>query len=135
MKKLAFLLIAFCPPLFSVSPAGVYNNIVIGTNGRPVPGATITVCSYVASPTNPPAACSPSVSIFRDSALAVPKTNSFTGDNKGNFEFWAAPGKYTVQISGTGVTIYDLTAQVNCDPSNCGTGGGGGGGSPGGSLT
>jgi hypothetical protein len=130
MKKLLllalFLLFSlFLTDLFAVTPAGVYNNTVIDVNGRPVAGATITVCTYQSNPTSPPAACSPSVQVYRDSALSVAKTNPFNADSHGNFEFWVAPGLYTVQLTGANVTRYNLTADPVCSVTICGNVGAG----------
>jgi hypothetical protein len=69
--------------------------------GRPVQGATITVCASGSTGTP----CTPTTSIFNDSALSSPITQpGFQSGAQGNFFFYAACGKYDISITGNGIT-------------------------------
>src|SRR5713101_1905910 len=76
------------------------DDIVLNRFGQPVAGATVTVCTSGATGTP----CSPLAAIFSDVALTQAKANPFTTDGQGNYNFYAAPGRYKIQISGAGVT-------------------------------
>src|SRR6185437_15439549 len=73
-----------------------YDNIVLDPAGHPIGGVTITVCT--SSGTGQP--CTPTTSIYQDSALQVPKSNPFNADAYGNYGFWIAPGQYVLTITG-----------------------------------
>lgn len=67
----------------------------------PIPGATITVCTSVA--TGIP--CSPTTTIYLDQGLTQPAPNPFQADSNGNFGFWIGPGgSYKYSITAAGVT-------------------------------
>jgi hypothetical protein len=84
------------------TPAGVF----------PASGATITICTV--SATGSP--CSPTVTIYQDSALSIPVTNPLAvcltngqigcADGLGNFSFYVSPGAYSYSISGSGLNAY-----------------------------
>jgi hypothetical protein len=78
-----------------------YDNVVLLDSGRPVQGATITVCKSGSSGTP----CTPTASIFSDAALSVGITQpGFQSGAQGNYFFYAACGTYDIQISGNGLT-------------------------------
>jgi hypothetical protein len=78
-----------------------YDNVALLDSGRPVQGATITVCK--AGSTGTP--CTPLASIFSDVALSVAITQpGFQSGAQGNFRFYAACGAYDIQLSGNGLT-------------------------------
>src|SRR5579859_5195320 len=101
MKKLLFL-IAVCLLPAALFGQGVrYDGVVLLDSGRPVQGASITVCA--SGSTGAP--CTLNTSIFSDSALSVPITQpGFQSGAQGNFNFYAACGKYDISFSGNGLT-------------------------------
>lgn len=117
MKK--FLLVLFACTLASSAFAqgSRYDNIAIrrlaGNNLQSAPNVTIDVCT--SSGAGQP--CSPHALIYTDVALSIPGLNPFLADGNGNFGFFAAPGRYVVTITGSGVTPYTLVVTLPCDPS------------------
>jgi hypothetical protein len=81
---------------------------VFGPTGRPLAGATVTVCAYGA--TGIP--CSPTVTVYSDPALTTPTTNPQTSDGNGQVFVYAAPGRYTYTVTGNGITGQSFTATV-----------------------
>src|SRR5258707_13036213 len=80
------------------------DDIVFNTRGIPRAGATIRVCAMPAS--GQP--CTPLAQIYSDSALTQALANPTTTDGLGNYFFYAAPGKYEIEISGPGITTKQL---------------------------
>ena len=76
------------------------DDIVLNRFGQPVAGATVRVCTSGATGTP----CSPLASIYSDVSLTQPLANPLTSDGQGNYHFYAAPGRYVIQLSGAGVT-------------------------------
>src|SRR6266852_9822535 len=91
-----------------VSPANAQgsrkDDIVLNTRGIPLAGATVRVCAMPAS--GQP--CTPLALIYSDAALTQALTNPTTTDGLGNYSFYAAPGKYEIEISGPGITTKQL---------------------------
>jgi len=52
--------------------------------------------------------CSPLAQIYSDAALTQALANPTTTDGLGNYSFYAAPGKYEIEISGPGITTKQL---------------------------
>ena len=78
-----------------------YDNVVLLDSGRPVQGATITVCASGSSGTP----CTPTTSIFNDAAMGSPITQpGFQSGAQGNYNFYAACGKYDISLTGNGLT-------------------------------
>jgi hypothetical protein len=71
------------------------DDIVFGPEGRPLPGATVRVCQPSATGTP----CSPLATIYTDATLTVTATNPLQTDGLGNYHFYAAAGRYEIQIS------------------------------------
>jgi Pectate lyase superfamily protein len=94
----AALLAAFASPLSAQGSRK--DDIVFGPSGHPVAGATIRVCQ----PTATGSPCSPLANIYTDATLTVPAVNPFQGDGIGNYHFYAAAGRYMIQITGPGIT-------------------------------
>jgi hypothetical protein len=93
-----------------------YDNVATLDTGRPVQGATITVCA--AGSTGTP--CTPTASIFSDSTLSTPITQpGFQSGAQGNFFFYAACGKYDISFSGNGLTSRTMK-DVQLGPCNSG---------------
>jgi hypothetical protein len=80
------------------------DDIVFNSRGIPLSGATIRVCSMPAS--GQP--CSPLAQIYSDSALTQALANPTTTDGLGNYFFYAAPGKYMIEVSGPGITTKQI---------------------------
>src|SRR5882724_7758982 len=80
------------------------DDIVFNSRGTPLAGASIRVCTMPAS--GQP--CTPLAQIYSDSALTQALANPTTTDGMGNYFFYAAPGKYMVEVSGSGI----ITKQI-----------------------
>ncbi len=76
------------------------DDIVFNAQGRPMAGANIRVCT--ASATGQP--CTPLANIYSDAALTQALANPTTTDGLGNYSFYAAPGRYMIEIDGPGIT-------------------------------
>lgn len=98
-----FALLALCAPRASAQGSRK-DDVAFGANGRPLAGASITVC--VSGATGTP--CSPLASLFTDATLTLPSPNPFQADGLGNYHFYAAPGRYVLQISGSGINPYTI---------------------------
>ncbi|MGO9642018.1 MAG: hypothetical protein ACLP1Y_12025 [Candidatus Acidiferrales bacterium] len=92
------------------------DDIVIGPRGTPLGGASVAICTQPAVITTAP--CSPLATLYSNSALTQALANPLTTDGLGNYSFYAAPGKYTVQVYGPGLTTRTLTDVIlPSDPS------------------
>jgi hypothetical protein len=80
------------------------DDIVFNSRGIPLAGATIRVCVMPAS--GQP--CSPLAQLYSDAGLTQALANPTTSDGLGNYSFYAAPGKYEIEISGSGITTKQL---------------------------
>jgi hypothetical protein len=80
------------------------DDIVFNSRGIPLAGAIVRVCAMPAS--GQP--CTPLALIYSDAALTQAIANPTTTDGLGNYFFYAAPGKYEVEISGPGITTKQL---------------------------
>lgn len=75
-----------------------YFNSVLTDKGIPL-AATITVFDQgTATPST----------IYEDAGGVTPLANPFSTDAIGRFQFYAATGKYDVQVSGAGITTYKI---------------------------
>ena len=81
------------------------DDIVFNAQGRPMAGASIRVCT--ASATGQP--CMPLANIYSDAALTQALANPTTTDGLGNYSFYAAPGRYMIEINGPGITTKQLS--------------------------
>ena len=80
------------------------DDIVFNSRGVPLAGATVRVCLMPA--TGQP--CTPLALIYSDAALTQALANPTTSDGLGNYSFYAAPGKYEIEISGPGITTRQI---------------------------
>ena len=80
------------------------DDIVLNARGLPLAGATVRVCAMPAS--GQP--CTPLALIYSDAALTQALANPTTTDGLGNYFFYAAPGKYMIEISGPGITTRQI---------------------------
>jgi hypothetical protein len=91
------------------------DDIVLNARGTPLAGATIRVCT--ANATGQP--CAPLALIYSDAALTQAKANPTTTDGLGNYNFYAAPGRYMIEISGPGITTRQIPDVIlPSDPTN-----------------
>src|SRR5690242_20450159 len=91
------------------------DDIVFNSRGVPLAGATIRVCAMPA--TGQP--CTPLAQIYSDAALTQALANPTTSDGLGNYSFYAAPGKYEIEISGPGITTKQIPNVIlPSDPSS-----------------
>ncbi|MGC2832047.1 MAG: hypothetical protein WB994_20580 [Candidatus Acidiferrum sp.] len=91
------------------------DDIVFNSRGVPLAGATVRVCAMPAS--GQP--CTPLALIYSDVGLTQALANPTTTDGLGNYSFYAAPGKYEIEISGPGITTKQLPNVVlPNDPSS-----------------
>src|ERR1700687_3920906 len=90
------------------------DDIVFNAQGRPMAGATVRVCTSVA--TGQP--CTPLASVYSDPALTQALTNPLSADGLGNYNFYAAPGRYMIELSGPGITTKQIPNVIlPSDPS------------------
>src|SRR3989449_6672028 len=80
------------------------DDIVFNSRGTPLAGATVRVCAMPAS--GQP--CTPLALIYSDAGLTQALANPATTDGLGNYFFYAAPGKYEIEISGPGITTKQI---------------------------
>jgi len=80
------------------------DDIVFNSRGIPLAGATVRVCTTPAS--GQP--CTPLALIYSDSALTQALANPTATDGLGNYFFYAAPGKYEIEISGPSITTKQI---------------------------
>src|SRR5580700_7146682 len=76
------------------------DDVVFNAQGRPMAGASVRICT--SSATGQP--CSPLANIYSDVALTQVLANPLTTDGLGNYSFYAAPGRYEIEISGPSIT-------------------------------
>jgi hypothetical protein len=72
------------------------DDVVFNAQGRPMAGATVRVCTVGA--TGQP--CTPLALIYSDEGLTQALANPIAADGMGNYTFYAAPGRYEIEISG-----------------------------------
>jgi Pectate lyase superfamily protein len=97
-----------------------HDDIVFGTTGHPVAGATITVCQPTAAGTP----CSPLATLYTDATLTTTSPNPFQTDGLGNYHFYAPAGRYLLQITGPGITGTIAQPDVILPPDVSSTGSG-----------
>ncbi|HKT47190.1 MAG TPA: hypothetical protein VJP87_06660, partial [Candidatus Acidoferrales bacterium] len=113
---LALLLHVLPGPVRSAHAQGTRkDDIVFNSRGVPLAGATVRVCSQPAA--GEP--CTPLALIYSDPGLTQALANPTTSDGLGNYFFYAAPGKYTIEISGPGITTKQIPdVVIPQDPAN-----------------
>ncbi|HTT57772.1 MAG TPA: glycosyl hydrolase family 28-related protein, partial [Opitutaceae bacterium] len=97
-----------------------HDDIVFGTTGHPVAGATVRVCQAAATGTP----CSPLATIYTSAALSTTATNPLQTDGLGNYHFYAPAGRYLIQITGPGITGTITQPDVILAPDVSSTGAG-----------
>lgn len=92
------------------------DDIVLNARGVPAAGVNVAVCAQPANTSTTP--CSPLALIYSNAQLTQALVNPLTTDGLGNYSFYAAPSKYTVQIYGATITTKVLTdVTLPSDPS------------------
>ena len=81
------------------------DDVVFNSRGQPLSGATVRVCASTATTTSP---CTPLALIYSDVALTQALANPTTSDGMGNYNFYAAPGRYVLEISGPSITTRQI---------------------------
>jgi hypothetical protein len=99
--SLSALLAILAIPAICFAQGVRYDDVALLDTGRPVQGATVTVCGSGSTGTP----CTTPTPIFSDSTLSTPITQpGFQSAAQGNFFFYAACGKYDISITGNGIT-------------------------------
>src|SRR5258706_872600 len=103
-------IVAFTAIVFSAYGMNAYaqgsrkDDIVFNAQGHPMAGATVRVCTSGA--TGQP--CTPLGLIYSDPGLTQALANPISTDGLGNYTFYAAAGRYEIEISGPGITTKQL---------------------------
>jgi len=84
-----------------------YYDSVLLDSGMPAVGVSVTVTAFGGG----------AVTIYSDNG-ATPRANPITTDANGYFEFYAADGRYTIQISGASITTRTITDILLEDPAD-----------------
>ena len=118
MRKLILALAVLLVPCSARAQGNNFWGVVQGLNG-PLPNQFVAVCLQPANITTTP--CSTLATLYTDSTLTTPSANPVQADNYGNFHFYIAPGKYTLQSYGPQILVPFVQRDVviPCDPSNC----------------
>jgi hypothetical protein len=91
------------------------DDIVFNAQGRPMAGAIVRVCTSAA--TGQP--CTPLAQVYSDAALTQALANPLSADGLGNYNFYAAPGRYMIELSGPGITTKQIPNVIlPSDPSS-----------------
>jgi hypothetical protein len=91
------------------------DDIVFNAQGRPMAGANVRVCGSGAA--GQP--CTPLAQVYSDSALTQALANPLSSDGLGNYNFYAAPGRYMIELSGPGITTKQIPNVIlPSDPSS-----------------
>lgn len=84
-----------------------YFNTVQLDSGAPAVGVSVLVTAFGGG----------AVTIYSDNGV-TPRTNPITTNANGFFEFYAADGRYTLQITGTGISPITITDILLEDPAD-----------------
>src|ERR1700722_17331426 len=84
------------------------DDVVFNAQGRPMAGAAVRICTSAA--TGQP--CTPLASVYSDAGLTQALANPLSADGLGNYTFYAAPGRYEIEISGPGIITKQLSHGV-----------------------
>lgn len=87
-----------------------FQSQAISTRGAGVANATVAICTQPANTNTQP--CSPLATLATSTITTSGGANPLTADSFGNFFFYAAPGRYTVQIYGPAVSGQFVTPDV-----------------------
>ena len=104
MAAAAMLLAALSLATVAQAQGSRKDDVVFNAQAQPMAGATVRVCT--SSATGEP--CSPLANIYSDVALTQALANPTTTDGLGNYSFYAAPGRYMIEISGPNITTKQI---------------------------
>lgn len=104
------LLLGLLLPLASQAQSVRFQSQAISTRGAGIANATVAVCTQPANTNTQP--CSPLATLATSTSTTSGGANPLTADSFGNFFFYAAPGRYTVQIYGPAVSGQFVTPDV-----------------------
>jgi hypothetical protein len=91
------------------------DDIVFNSRGIPLAGAAVRVCTMPA--TGQPR--TPLAQIYSDSSFTQALANPTAPDGLGNYFFYAAPGKYMIEVSGPDITTKQIPNVIlPSDPSS-----------------
>jgi len=103
--SLSFVIIAIAASAATAQAQGSRkDDIAFNAQGRPLAGATVRVCTSAAA--GQP--CTPLAQVYSDAALTQALANPLPADGMGNYSFYAAPGRYMIELSGPGI----ITKQI-----------------------
>jgi hypothetical protein len=94
-------LFLFLLPSCAFAQSVRYQSQVIGSRGTPLAFQFVAVCTQPANTTTTP--CSTLATLATSNATTSGGTNPLLTDINGNFFFYAAPGRYTIQIYGPAI--------------------------------
>lgn len=119
-RILAVLALALGLPALAAAQGVYYTNNLTSTQGTAIVGAHVAVCTTTSDTTTFP--CSSAAAIYTNEALTTTKANPFTTSSTGQYNFWAAPGHYIIQLYGSGITsrIIDIYLSTGSTPSGNG---------------
>ena len=83
-----------------------YQNNVQNRQGDAVSGASVLVKTYPGGAT---------ATIYSDNGV-TPAANPLTTDSNGEFSFYASDGRYSIEVSGTGIAPQTIADIVMVDP-------------------
>ena len=87
---------------------------VFNAQRRPIAGASVRVCT--SEGTGQP--CMPQAQIYSDPALTQALANPISTNGLGIYNFYAAPGRYMIEVSGPGITAKQIpNVLLPSDPS------------------
>lgn len=99
LNTLAALTLALCLAPTSHAQNFPFTGIVLSSSGRPIGGASVTVC--LATATGVP--CSPAVTLYGGATNTPTLPNPTLSDSLGNFSFYVPPDTYQYCMSGAGI--------------------------------
>ena len=86
-----------------------YRDAIINSQGRPVQGATVAVTTYPGGV---------AATIYADNGVTALPSNTVASDVNGAFSFYAADGRYTITLSGAGISATVISDILLEDPVN-----------------
>lgn len=116
MKTLAKLLVFFAlvlVPIAASAQGGLYDQPVLGANGRPIAGASAQVCTAIGTQGS---LCTPSITVYSNSTLSTALTYPLHSDATGQLTFWVTPGIYYMTVYGAGIRTQTRAIAIPCLP-------------------
>lgn len=116
MRKLLLASLLLLPSA-ALAQSVRYQSIALSSRGTPLSNQNVAVCTQPANTNTQP--CSPLATLATSTSTTSGGANPLTTDSNGNFFFYAAPGRYTVQIYGpqVGTQFVQADTVLACDPT------------------